>query len=108
MRGVTSLVELAGGSAALLKKLNQASRDGQSLATRRNRIVHDPVLFNLDTKKVMASRMTANKRLEFDHVPIDISEWEDTVRAISAFRQRFIRLRDEIIAEGLSPSGAGL
>jgi hypothetical protein len=97
LRAVIALIELSGGSADIIKKFKKLSGDAVSLATHRNRIVHDPLLYAFASKKVTASRMTANKTLEYSMVPVNLDEMKSVVLEIAQFRNNLLVLINEVL-----------
>lgn len=101
LRALLALVKHRGGSDGLVKKINAFISDCQSCTTKRNRIVHDPLLYNVVNGSVRASRLSANKTLVYELQELDFDQFYDEAAQINRFRRSFVALRDEIYAEVL-------
>ena len=97
-RALTALVELHGGGKTLLKEIDAASNAGMSLAKERNRAVHDPIGYHINKKIVVVHKITADKSLVMDLVPIDLEEYRKIRQRITAYELRLMKLRDSIYA----------
>lgn len=80
IRALAALVEQRGASKEVLSELNKLSRDIDSAAGQRNRLVHDPHLLKEQSGTLHRLQITADRKLQFQFVS---SEIED-IRAVEA------------------------
>ena len=101
LRALLALAKQRGASEPLVKRINTFIRDCQGYTTKRNRIVHDPLLYNVTVGYVAASRLSANKTLIYELQQLDFAEFKAEALDINRFKNTFHDLSEAIYAEVL-------
>lgn len=81
-KALLALLSLRGASVAAVNRINSLSGTAQDLADRRNRILHDSSAVHKTTREFSQLRITANRTLKFDFVPVPMSELKQTEERI--------------------------
>jgi hypothetical protein len=89
IKAIRALCELQGASETLIAKLNEFLNKTYSVAEKRNRIVHDPYVFDRSDGQVSQFRVTAQKELEYGYKPITLPEMATILTQIRAHHERF-------------------
>lgn len=104
LRAIASIIHYRGGNDGLLKKVNKFSVKVEDLARQRNRYVHDStwLVGEPDSAELKRLHVTADRRFEFEHRPVDIPTMDDLHQKIRAAIMEFDQLRDGYLS-ALSP-----
>jgi hypothetical protein len=94
-----ALVKLRGASDRLVAKINKFIKQTHSLATKRNRVVHDPWVLEKGTGKPHRFEISAQNKLIFEYVPMGTDEVAVVVNLIHDHINRYDDLLDAISAE---------
>lgn len=91
------------GAEKTAPKLEKFAKETAVLAEQRNRVVHDPWLFQTD-QIPQRLEITARKKLRSMLVPVSTDDMEKLDKRIAEHITRFFKLNDEVLAEiGASP-----
>lgn len=85
---VLSLVKLRQDQDAMIKELNAIAKDSQSLAEKRNRVVHDPWVES--EGRIVRLETTARKVLRLEQVHVSIPELDTLLVDIDNHMRRYI------------------
>jgi hypothetical protein len=84
------------GVVKLLSKLNEFAKDTQSLAERRNRVVHDPWIGSVNPHRLEA---TARRVLRLEFISVPTEQVKKLSQEITHHCVRFEKLAKEVEAE---------
>lgn len=73
-KALVALLSLRGASDAAIKRINSLSGTANDLAEKRNRIVHDSSAVHKASGQFSQLRITADRKLKFDFVPVEMAE----------------------------------
>jgi hypothetical protein len=94
---LAAIVGLWPGADALVSRINKFSRDAEPMVRKRNRSVHDPLLYGLDIKKVVNYRITAERKLDIGIALADLEEYKNDRIQIDGLRKDFEPLSTDIL-----------
>lgn len=98
-RALVALVKLHGGSQARIDQLNKLTAEVMKLGATRNRLVHDPLLYNVDIGAVITSRVSANRTLVSNLELVSLEALKKTGSDIIRLAKSFVTIRDKIFSE---------
>jgi hypothetical protein len=98
-RCLASLFELRGVSCELVRALNSLSSEGEGVAGRRNRFIHDLIVLNENDRKLYRVETTADRKLRHDFMIVDLEAVGKLATKIGDLSDRFDTLFDRVIAE---------
>lgn len=84
-KALVALLSFRGANEAAIKKINSLSGTANDLAEKRNRIVHDSSAVHKASGQFSQLRITADRKLKFDFVPVEMEELkqvEDRIRKL--------------------------
>ena len=97
IRCLIALLNLRNTPPELIKEINSLTSDAEGLGRRRNRFLHDPIVWHKTDKTVHRMETTADRSLKHDIVPVNIKEITDLIKEIEemdvAFEEMFDRIR---------------
>jgi hypothetical protein len=99
LRAFVALVAVRGGQGNLINELNSFSVRADSLARRRNRVVHDPWIKLKPSGDFHRIEITADRKLNYELAPTTIDELMDLGDEIGKAIVEFGRLSDRIRVE---------
>jgi hypothetical protein len=101
LNAIIALSKSRSASKALLRKIETHLNVTYSLADRRNRIVHDPLLLEIRSKTARRLTVTARKELKYAYEEADIKMFDKTRDDIREHIERFLTIQQQIYRECL-------
>ena len=96
--GLTAIVSLRGGSQDLIKSIKKFQNDAQDLASKRNRVVHDPIS-QLENEEPEVITITARRLLKFEFTKDKAKKYSAIDLEIARFAERYLLLQKNIYDE---------
>ena len=97
---VLSLVRLLPNEDARIKLLNAFAKNTQSLAERRNRIIHDPWIGDGD--QIIRLEATARKALKLEQIRVPSAEIDVLLNDMTAHYAKYVELMRDFLPPELS------
>jgi hypothetical protein len=104
-RALSSLMRLHGvQDGELTKELASIEGTSQSIADDRNRMIHDPWMYQVTNDRSIPTkhgklRITAKKKLDFSFIPVTDGQIESLLAKIKSHTKRFHRFAELLRAE---------
>ena len=103
VKAIAALVEQIPNSEDLLKKINQFSGTMEPIVRKRNRAIHDPILYSVQSKEVSVYTITADRKLVYGLTTAVLDDYDRTMKGIITLRESFEALKTEIFQHAASP-----
>lgn len=98
-RCLVALLRLRNTPQDIIDKINSLSSDAESLGRQRNRFLHDPMVMDTTTKKLLRMETTADRKVRHGLIPVETKEIEELSLAIDQINNAFVALYERAVAE---------
>jgi hypothetical protein len=98
-RCLVSLLNLRETPQELVKAINSLSGEAEGLGRRRNRYLHDPMVLNVDDRKIYRMETTADRTITHEIIGCDTGEIDKLIEEIRRVEEKFDDLFDDVLAK---------
>jgi hypothetical protein len=98
-RCLVSLLNLREAPEPLIKAVNSLSSKAEELGRRRNRFLHDPIVMQVDQKKMYRMGTTADRKVKHGMIAVSTKEITDLTGEIDQLTNDFEDVYQRVITE---------